>query len=283
MLKTMSPPWKARDQDVVRLGFIVPSSNTAMEPIITSMIQDINKTIFSKEMTVHFSRFRVTQIALGGTADQQFELSKMLEAAALLADAKVDAIAWGGTSAGWLGFDRDESFVRAITENFGVPAFTSTLALATYLEREEAEAVGLITPYTHELNQAIVTNFQTKGVHIIPSTRPLSITDNIQIGKTTQWQLTNMIEQILRQNKTIGFVTVFCTNLLGAQWAADWENNTRARNIVILDSVSILLWDILRSLDLQIQDTDIAIKWGSLFGSHFQVNWWDEGSREPDG
>ena len=58
----------------------------------------------------------------------QFDPSNMLPAADLLADAKVDAMAWNGTSASWLGIDRDRSLCEAIRARTGKPATTSTLA-----------------------------------------------------------------------------------------------------------------------------------------------------------
>ena len=45
-----------------------------------------------------------------------------------LADAKVDVIAWNGTSSGWLGFEASTSAcAAAITEATGIPATTSVL------------------------------------------------------------------------------------------------------------------------------------------------------------
>lgn len=262
--------WQAEEQSVVRLGVIVPSSNTAMEPLITSMLQDINNNAkFSKRFTVHFSRFRVTQIAIGESANAQFELNKMLEAAALLADARVDFIAWGGTSAGWLGFDHDWTLTDAVMERFGIPTSTSTIALWTYLRRPETQRAALVTPYTQVMNDAIVSNFGRQGIRLISPSNPLCITDNLEIGKTTQRQLTDMIEQVLSSDENIRYVMTYCTNMMSSAWAADWENRFKDRNIVVLDSVSILIWEILSSLNLQLRDAAVASKWGKLFGSHF--------------
>ena len=52
------------------------------------------------EVSAHFSRFRVTEIALSGPALAQFDDAEILRAAELLAHAKVDVIAWNGTSSG---------------------------------------------------------------------------------------------------------------------------------------------------------------------------------------
>ena len=87
-----------------------------MEPVATAMVAGL------PEVTVHFSRFRVTEIALSQQALAQFDDSEILRAAELLAHAKVHCIAWNGTSAGWLGFERDVRLCERITAATGIPA-----------------------------------------------------------------------------------------------------------------------------------------------------------------
>src|SRR5947207_14678755 len=84
----------------VFLGMLTPSSNTILEPVTTAMLSGL------PEVTAHISRFKVTEIALSGSALAQFDDSEILRAAELLAHAKVNVIAWNGTSSGWLGVER---------------------------------------------------------------------------------------------------------------------------------------------------------------------------------
>jgi hypothetical protein len=72
------------------------------------------------DITPHLSRFRVTEIALSKQALRQFDDSEIVRAAELLAHAKVSVIAWNGTSASWLGFDRDERLCERITAATGL-------------------------------------------------------------------------------------------------------------------------------------------------------------------
>src|ERR1700751_1636854 len=92
----------------VRLGMLTPSSNTALEPITCAMLANAG------HMSAHFSRFKVTEIALSESALRQFDAGEILRAAELLAHARVDVIAWNGTSASWLGFDRHERLCEEI-------------------------------------------------------------------------------------------------------------------------------------------------------------------------
>ena len=83
------------------LGMLTPSSNTVLEPVTAAMLAGLD------DVSAHFSRFPVTEIALSASALAQFDDAPILAAAGLLAHAKVDVIAWNGTSSGWLGFAAD--------------------------------------------------------------------------------------------------------------------------------------------------------------------------------
>lgn len=98
------------------------------------------------EVSVHFSRFRVTEIGLGARALDQFADEPMREAALLLAEAEVDVLCWNGTSSGWLGFERDRALCRDLEAVTGIPACTSVLALNAALHRIGARRFGLVTP-----------------------------------------------------------------------------------------------------------------------------------------
>ena len=92
----------------LRLGVLTPSSNTALEPLTSAIVAGLPGA------SAHFARFRVTEISLKPQALDQFDDSKILQAAQLLADARVDVIGWSGTSAGWLGFDSDQRLIERI-------------------------------------------------------------------------------------------------------------------------------------------------------------------------
>src|SRR5437764_15252341 len=132
-----------------RLGMITPSSNSVLEPVTSAMLHGV------AEVSAHFSRFRVTEIALDAAALSQFDVSVMLPAADLLADAKVDAIAWNGTSASWLGIARDESLCESIVLRTGKPATTSTLACIEAVRLGGVQRVGFVTPYTDDVQERI--------------------------------------------------------------------------------------------------------------------------------
>ncbi len=203
-----------------RLGMITPSSNSVLEPVTSAMLHGVT------DVTAHFSRFRVTEIALDAAALNQFDASVMLPAADLLADAKVDAIAWNGTSASWLGIGRDRSLGAAITERTGVPATTSTLACIDAARALGAKRVGLVSPYTDDVQRRIADVWAEEG--IAP-----------------------------HAERHLGLI--LCTNLDGAALAASLE---RELDIAVLDSVAVTLW---RTLSLAGGDIGALAEWGRIF------------------
>src|ERR1043165_5000519 len=136
----------------VFLGMLTPSSNTILEPVTTAMISGL------PEVTAHFSRFKVTEIALSDSALAQFDDTEILRAAQLLAHAKVHCIAWNGTSSGWLGFERDVRLCERIKAATGVAACTAMLALNELLEKTGARRIGFVTPSLDDVQARINAN-----------------------------------------------------------------------------------------------------------------------------
>ncbi len=68
-----------------RVGVLIPSSNTVLEPLSANMFS-------TNKSTVHFSRLRVIDVTLNQESFDQFKMEKQIEAAKLLCDADVDSI-----------------------------------------------------------------------------------------------------------------------------------------------------------------------------------------------
>jgi maleate isomerase len=233
-----------------RLGMITPSSNSVLEPVTAAMLADVDG------VTAHFSRFRVTEIALDAAALSQFDASVMLPAADLLADAKVDAIAWNGTSASWLGIGRDRSLCEAITARTGVPATTSTLACIDAARALGAKRVGLVSPYTDDVQRRIGDVWAEEGIDP-HAERHLGLRDNFSFGEVAPATIAGMIRAVAADGADA--VVILCTNLDGAALAASLE---RELDIAVLDSVAVTLW---RILELAGGDAGALADWGRIF------------------
>jgi maleate isomerase len=234
----------------VRLGMLTPSSNTVLEPVTTAMLAGL------PEVSAHFGRFRVTEIALSGTALAQFDDTAILEAAELLSHAKVDVIAWNGTSAGWLGFDSDERLCRRITEATGIPATTSMLALNEVLAARGIARLGLVTPYTDDVQARIVANYAALG-RACAGERHLGLRDNFSFAEVEEDTLRAMSRATAAEGAEA--LAVICTNLRAAPLVESLE---RELGIPVFDSIATAVWGSLRLAGVE---PGRVTGWGRLF------------------
>lgn len=229
---------------------LTPSSNTTLEPMTAAMLAAL------PEVSAHFGRFRVTEISLGSGSKGQFELEPILQAARLLADAKVDVITWNGTSSGWLGFDTDRALCEAITAETGIRACTSVLAFNEIMDLGGRKRFGLVSPYLKDVQNRIASNYSGAGYACVAE-RHLDISVNYEFCNVDEATLTRMIREVAAEHPQC--ITTFCTNLRAAHLVAALEAEI---GIPIYDTVATALWAALRACGV---DTRRIKGWGSLF------------------
>lgn len=220
----------------MRLGFLTPSSNTVLEPTVAALLRD------HPGITAHFARFRVVAINLGADSSRQFDTGSILAAAELLADAKVDAICWAGTSGSWLGFAQDEALCETITTRTGIPATTATLALRDALQLTGARNVALVTPYLAEVQDAIVANLAREGFRV-SAERHLEDPGNYSFALHAARTVDELVEEAVAEAPTDA-VIIHCTNFRGLPGAPALEARLGP---LVLDSVALSVWGALRA------------------------------------
>jgi len=233
------------------IGVLTPSSNTALEPLTSAIVSS------APGVSAHFSRFTVTEISMRDASLIQFDDSKILDAARLLADARVDVICWSGTSASWLGFEKDRQLCARITEATGIPATTSVLALNDLLAAQGARTLGLVSPYVEDVQQRIVANYAGIGIDCVAE-RHLDLTVNFAFSEVEPDTLRRMLREVAQQRPDA--ITIMCTNLHGAQLVDEME---RELGIPIYDSVATVVWKALQTVGV---DPGSVKGWGGLFG-----------------
>ncbi len=234
----------------VRIGVLTPSSNTALEPLTQAIAGEI------PGVSVHFSRFPVTEIALTGAALAQFDEAPILHAAELLVHARIDRIVWSGTSSGWLGFAADEHLCEAIKGATGIPATTSMLALNAALRGIGARRIGLVTPYRDDVQARIVASYAALGFDCVAE-RHLGLQDNFSFAEVPGARIAAMVREVAQAADAVAIV---CTNLRAAHLAAGLERKT---SVPVFDTVATALW---QALLLEGCDpAPLAPKWGRLF------------------
>lgn len=229
---------------------LTPSSNTVLEPLTAAMLADL------PDVTAHFGRFRVLKISLEDDALSQFTAEPMLDAAELLADAKVDTICWNGTSSGWLGFDTDHKLCKDIEKRTGAKACTSVLALNEALELSAAKRIAFVTPYLDSIQEAVIANYTSAGYEVVAE-RHLGDPGNYSFSNYSEEEICNLCRAVAVDKPQA--ISVFCTNFRGARVAEIIENET---GIPVYDTISTALW---KSMKLAGRDPSAIKGWGKLF------------------
>lgn len=237
---------------IARIGHITPSSNTQLEPLTYAMNRGLEG-----RLTHHFSRIRVTHLALEATSEAQFQLEPMLAGARLLADAPLDAIVWNGTSASWRGLRNDLALVDAITRETGLPASTSTLAFYCAFRHFGFEKIAIAVPYTADITADIAAEYGRNGFPVV-GTAHLGIRENIEIGAAPA----DAIRRVLREAAASkpDCIAVVCTNFNATELVEEMEAEL---GLPIVDSIAVTFWEAMRLAGI----AEPVSGWGKLLAS----------------
>lgn len=232
---------------VIRLGMLVPSSNTVAEPLTTAMLSGL------PEVSLHVTRFRVTRLDTSAEALAQFALAPLLDAAGLLRDAQVDAICLNATAACYTGMEHDRALVRAL----GPDADTAMLALLDRLAARGARRIGLVTPFLDEVQAATIRVLADEGLEVVAE-HHFGDPGNHSFARFTESEVEAALRAVARA-PGLDAIAVVSTNLRGARPAARLEAEL---GLPIFDTVATALWGALRRAGA---DPRAVRGWGSVF------------------
>ena len=211
-----------------RVGVVLPSSNSVLEPLAAGVPSQFDATF-------HFSRLGVIDITLDPASSAQFTLERQVAAGAVLCDADVDCVVWGGTSASWLGAEHDLDFCTLFTQTTGVPAGSCVLEMNRFLADNRVKTFGLVTPYKADVQQKIIDNYHSLGFICAGEEHHGGSVSNeyalIDPNVTAQ-----MVRDVAKQAPDV--ILIMCTNMFGASIAAPLTQET---GILVIDSATITL------------------------------------------
>lgn len=193
-----------------RVGLLIPSSNTVMEPDFWRELPD--------EVTVHTGRMYMEETT--PDAERRMLDEFALPAARDVVTAKPDVIVFGCTSAGALrGNDYDAQLCRRISGVSGVSTVSVISAVRDAVrsglsgagpDGPSARRVGVVTPYVDALNEKIAESLEADGLDVVKISG-LGITDNVAIADVTPEEITAFAVREL-SGAPIDLVFVSCTN-----------------------------------------------------------------------
>ena len=159
-------------QRMGRIGLMVPSSNTTVEPEFYRALP--------RAVTLHTARLYLTRIAPESILQM---VQDMETQAKLLASADVDVIVLGATAPSFLkglGYDRELiGKIEAATER---PATTTSTALIEALAHIGAKRVVLGSAYDDKVNGIAKAFLEASGIEVL-AVEGLGLVDNLIVGR----------------------------------------------------------------------------------------------------
>ncbi len=160
-----------------RLGVIVPSTNTTVEPEFAAFVP--------RDVAVFATRVLVAEVAT--EAEKAASLLAMHDgmdrAVTELASAGVDAIAYACTSGSFLaGRDSDQVMCARLTERHGVPIVTTSSALVAALHALSATTLAVATPYVAPVADG-ATAYLSEAGFSVAARNDLHILSNLDKGR----------------------------------------------------------------------------------------------------
>ncbi|HTT60931.1 MAG TPA: hypothetical protein VMG35_03790 [Bryobacteraceae bacterium] len=175
-----------RGERALRIGQIVPSSNTTMETEIPALLGARQKLYpDERPFTFHSSRMRMKKVV---KAELEAMDRDSLRCAAELADARVDVVGYACLVAIMSmgpGYHRESEArleARMREEGSEAPVITSAGALVNELKLAGVEAIALVTPYLEPLTELVVGYIRNEGIRVVDAVG-LCMADNLEVGR----------------------------------------------------------------------------------------------------
>ena len=143
-----------------------------------------------------------------------------------------------------------------ITAATGIKASTCVLGYRDLLRRTGARRIGLVSPYTDDVQARIAKVWSSEGF-AITAERHCGLADNYSFCEITQDRIAEMSRAVVEEG--CDAVVVLCTNMDGAAVAPRLEPEL---GVPIYDSVSVTLWEAMRAAGA---DPRRIQGWGRLF------------------
>jgi maleate isomerase len=168
----------------IRVGQIVPSSNTTMETEIPDILR-AREAIRPERFSFHSSRMRMKQVT-----KEELEAmdAQSVRCARELADAQVDVMGYACLvaimSAGFGYHRRSEARLGEAVREEGhpCPIVTSAGALVQVLGEMRPRKIAVVTPYMRPLTDLVINYIRHEGFTVADDIA-LEIPDNLEVGR----------------------------------------------------------------------------------------------------
>ncbi|BAA81536.2 maleate cis-trans isomerase [Aeropyrum pernix K1] len=231
--------WRAR------IGLIVPSSNTTMEPEMWMMAPE--------GVSIHTGRVPLEKVSVE-------ELLKMEEYSAIeaekLATAGVDLIVYGCTTGSLIGGPGyDLKIADKLSSASGVQVVTTATAVVEALKALGASRIAVATPYIEEVNKREEEFLRHHGFDIVDF-KSLGLLGNLDIGRVPPWRVYRLARSLSIEGADAIFIS--CTNLRTVEVIGLLERDT---GLPVVSSNTASMWMALKTLGIR----EAGFKAGTIF------------------
>ena len=186
-----------------RVGLIVPSTNTVMEP-------DLYRNL-PPGTTVHTSRMLLE----GSVTIEAEELMLdvyLPECARQIGTLMPDVVVFGCTSAGALrGPAYEQELAGEISKTTGAPTVTIMGAVVDELKRLDVKSVAVLTPYSEEINDTIKDSLESSGF-TVPHINGMDVKGAFNIAAVSPEKIVDYVQEELKGVES-DCLFVSCANL----------------------------------------------------------------------
>lgn len=243
------------DEMIKKLGVIVPSSNTTMEPEFWELARLFNEAQDSSPLITlnnFFGRMALKEVTL--SALKEMEKESLFEAEKL-AHAQVDLICYGCTSGSFIkGKNMSDEISEKLTSTTNIQSYTTAQAISELAHKLVNSSLSVITPYTDDINIREKEFLEAEGIKV-DQIFGMGLVKNTSIGMVKSAEL----EEFVLNSEIEGSDALFisCTNLPTLQSIILLAEKLQ---IPVFSSNTASFWLGLKKLNLlnQAQNTPLA-------------------------
>jgi maleate isomerase len=225
-----------------KLGIMLPAGNTVAEPQLTAMLP--------RGVSLHVTRLRLQN------SDHLAMLERLEEAVALLADARVDRIAFHCTAVSMWSPEISAQISARIAAATDIPSIVTSDAIVAALRTLGATRIVLVSPYVQATNDREIALLAHNGITVLRD-KALGIERTMGTVEPARWR-----EEVLAmRDPAAQAYFVSCTAIKSADVIDELE---RELDRPVITSNQAMLWHALRSAGI----TEPVAGFGRLLQAH---------------
>jgi len=237
-------------QKPIRVGQIVPSSNTTMETEIPALLR-ARELIAPERFTFHSSRMRMKKVV----KEELEAMDRDSDRCALeLSDARVDVLGYACLVAimsmglGYHRLSQARLHQRTVDNGNPAPVVTSAGALVEAIQAMGMKRISIVCPYMKPLTKLVVDYIESEGIEVKDYVA-LEVPDNLAVAAQDPARLKDIYKRLNRDNID-GLVLSACVQMQSLPSIQAVQDES---GVPTLSAAVATTWQMLRQLNLPTQ------------------------------